>query len=317
LGDDLTTGRQPPVFLVGAERTGTLLVRRMLSQHPQVAIAGKFDFLVDGISPQGRFMKREAYVQTLDLNPSFAELGLAITPGLNFAGLANDFLDQIARPKNAPIVGATLHRNFDKLLRLWPDARFIHLVRDGRDVGMSMIPIGRAGTMWYGTREWVDAEELWARMSAKLPAERQISVKFEDFAGNSEQQLRRICAFMGVGYMPEMLRHDAPAAYIAQLSGSMGKWRGAHPADLAAAEHRCARWLLQSGYFLSGSVRPPTILRRIILWVQDRFTVAMYERERIGTRLWLTGICTRALGSKAAKARMTRRQNDAIDRAER
>jgi Sulfotransferase family len=287
----------------------------MLSQHPQIAIAGKFDFLVDGISQQGRFMKRDAFVKMLELNRSFGELGLAIAPGLNFTGLANDFLDQIARPKDAIIVGATLHRNFDRLLRLWPDARFIHLVRDGRDVGMSMIPIGRAGTMWYGTREWANAEELWARMSAKLPVERQISVKFEDFAGNAERELRRIAAFMGVAYMPEMLRHDAPAAYIAQLSGSMGKWRGAHPADLSAAEHRCARWLLQSGYFLSGSVRPPSILRRIILGLQDRFMVAMYRREQIGTQLWLAGLWTRIFGSEKAKIRMKHRQNEAIQRS--
>lgn len=289
----------------------------MLSQHPQIAIAGKFDFLVDGISREGRFMKREAFVKMLGLNRFFGELGLTIAPDLNFAGLANDFLDQIARAKDAPIVGATLHRDFDKLLRLWPDARFIHLVRDGRDVGMSMIPIGRAGTMWYGTREWANAEELWARMSAKLPVERQISIKFEDFAGNSEREVRRIAAFLGVAYVPEMLRHDAPAAYIAQLSGSMGKWRAAHPADLSAAEHRCARWLLQSGYFLSGSVRPPSILRRILLAGQNAFAVSMYRRTRIGTRLWLAGLRTNIFGTRRSRASMQRRQNDALDRAAR
>jgi len=289
----------------------------MLSQHPQIAIAGKFDFLVDGISPQGRFMKRDAFVRTLGLNRSFTELGLRIAPGLNFAGLANDFLDQIAAPKGATIVGATVHHDFDRLLRLWPDARFIHLVRDGRDVGLSMIPIGRAGNMWRGTVEWAAAEELWARMSAKLPVERQISIKFEDFAGNAERELQRIAAFLGVAYTPDMLRHDAPAAYIAQLSGGMGKWRGAHPADLSAAEHRCARWLLQSGYFLSGSVRPPSILRRILLGAQDRFAVAMYRRQRIGTRLWLKGIFTRIFGTEAAKIRVKRQQNEMIGRAAR
>lgn len=305
------------MFLVAAERSGTLLLRAMLSQHPQIAIAGKFEFLVDGISREGRFLKRDAFVKLLGLDRSFAETGLIIPPNANFAGIANDFLDQVARPKGATIAGATLHRHFDRLLRLWPDARFIHLVRDGRDVGLSMIPIGRAGNMWRGTVEWAAAEELWARMSAKLPMERQISIKFEDFAGNAERELQRITAFLGVDYLPAMLRHDAPAAYIAQLSQSMGKWRDAHPADLSAAEHRCARWLLQGGYFLSGSVRPPSIFRRIFLASQDAFAISMYRRRRIGTRLWLAGLRTSLFGTKKSKARMRRRQNEALDRAAR
>jgi hypothetical protein len=41
----------------------------------------------------------------------------------------------------------------------------------------------------------------------------------------------------------------------------------------------------------------------------------MYRRERIGTKLWLAGIRTSIFGTKKAKLRMERRQNEALNRA--
>lgn len=288
----------------------------MLSQHPQVAFAGPFDFLADGISPKGRFMKRDAYLRGLRLNRTFTRSGLSIAPNLNFAGLANDFLDQVAAPKNASIVGVTMHRDFDRVLRLWPDARFIHLVRDGRDVALSRIPACESGNMWRGIAQWVEVEALWTRITNKLPVERQITVKFDDLVKDAEHELHRICQLLAIDYRPEMLRHGAPVAYLSALQAGIGKWRDHVPADLSAAEHAGARFLLQNGYFLGGSVRPPSIFRRIYLIAQDRFVLSMHRRRIVGTKFWLKSLWTRRLGSKKARAKLTLRENELLNRAE-
>lgn len=290
------------------------MLRLMLSRHPQIAIAGDFRFISNAISPEGRVMKRDAFVRALELDPLFARSRLAIAPGLNFSGLANDFLDQVAAAKGASVVGATVHHHFDRLLRLWPDARFVHLVRDGRDVAMTRIPAGLAGNMWRGIREWVEIEELWARLSAKLPVERQITIKYEMLASDAEYELRRITHFLGLSFRPEMLRDEQGSTFSSQPGDSIGKWRDADPADLGAAEHRAARWLLQSGYFLSGSVRAPSFLRRIALAIQDRLAIALHRKSRFGTRLWLASVYTKRFGSRRAMDRLIRRQNEIIER---
>jgi len=301
----------PPVFLVAAEQSGTAILQPMLARHPEIAFAGNFEFLIDAISPDGRFMKRANFVKALEFDRAFKACRLSVPPQGNVPQIANSFFDQLeAATPGTKVVGAILHRDFDRILYLWPDARFIHLVRDGRDVAFATLPAGLAGTMWHAVRNWVEVEILWERMSHKLPVERQISVKYEVLARDPEYELRRITDFLGLIYDPAMLQ-----GYDPRQAESAGKWRNADPADLSAAEHVAARWLLQNGYFLSGTVRPPSIIRRAALRIQHDMVVAKRQRELFGTRMWLKGVLTRRLGSKKAKNRLTRRQNEILDRS--
>ena len=86
----------------------------------------------------------------------------------------------------------------------------------------------------------------------------------------------------------------------------MQRWRKTDAREISAAEHRAARWLLQNGYFLSGTVRPPSPLRRVALNLQNRLTIANQRREVLGTKQWLKNGVTARLGSKKAKDRMKR-----------
>ncbi|RYD97249.1 MAG: sulfotransferase [Sphingomonadales bacterium] len=203
--------RPSPVFLVAAPRTGAATLRHMLAHHRDIAFAPMFDFLVDGISPDGRFMKRDAFLRSLEFNMAYKRLGLTIPPGLPFAAIAQNLIEQVAATKPAPlIVGATVQRHFDRLLWLWPDARFIHLVRDGRDVAYAHVLAGKAGNMWHGIADWVEAEMLWDRMSHKLPPDRQFTLKYESLVGEPQYELHRICQFLGVPFDPAMIASGPP-----------------------------------------------------------------------------------------------------------
>lgn len=302
---DSAPPRPAPVFLVAAARSGAAVLRQMLAQNPAIAIAPEFNFLVEAISPDGRFMKREAFLRSIEFNLAFKRLGLVIPQGLPFVGIAHNLFDQVAATRpGAQFAGFTVQHDFDRLLWLWPDARFIHLVRDGRDVAHANVAARAAGNMWHGIAEWVEVEMLWDRMSHKLPPERQYIVKYEALAAETEYELRRLCEYLGIGYLPAMLqpvsRHDVQ------------RWRKTDAREVSAAEHRAARWLLQNSYFLSGTVRGPSILRRILFNLRNRLTLANRRRELLGTRLWLKSGFIARFGSRKAKTRLKRIESELL-----
>lgn len=304
--------RLSPVFLLAAPRSGAQLLRNMLVQHPDIIIAPECDFLVDAISADGRFMKREAFLRSIQFDNGFNRLGLLIPQGLPFVGIAQNLLDQVAAAKpGASIVGVTVQRYFDRLLWLWPDARFIHLVRDGRDVAFAQVQAGKAGNMWHGIADWVDAEILWDRMSHKLPLDRQFTLKYESLVGEPNYELHRICQFLGIAYDPAMLERTSPPP-----REDIGRWRKTAITELQAAEHRAARWLLQNSYFLSGTVRPPSILRRAALNLQNKIAISNRTRVLLGTGPWLSAGYTTRFGSKKAKARLKRHLSEVLAKFE-
>jgi len=91
------------------------------------------------------------------------------------------------------------------LLRMFPEARFIHLVRDGRAVAASLLPLD------WGPNNTLHAAEFWmARCAAGLAAESQLGpervlrVRYEDLVGDPSAALRRIAGFAGLDYQPAM-----------------------------------------------------------------------------------------------------------------
>lgn len=302
--------RFSPVFLVAAPQSGAATLRHMLTHHPDIAFAPGFDFLGDAISPDGRFLKRDAFLRTIEYNMAYKRLGLSIPPAMSFVGIAHSLLDQVAATRpGAAVVGVTLHRHFERMLWLWPDARFIHLVRDGRDVAYANVLEHKAGNLWHGIADWVETEILWDRMSHKLPPERQFTVKYEVLAGEPEYELRRLCDYLELPFAPAMLEQAGRPA-----REDIGRWRKSDVRELSSAEHRAARWLLQNGYFLSGTVRAPSILRRAGLSLSNKLATANHQRRILGTGSWVKGSYVARFGSRKAKARLKRRRAELLSR---
>jgi hypothetical protein len=133
---------ETPIFLVGAERSGTTLLRLMLGHHPKIAFHQEFEFSVNQIDEDGNFPNLEDYYEFLSSSRIFLRTGFTIDKNLSYPELINDFLLQRQKRDSKPLIGATVHRKFDRLLLFWPKAKFIHIVRDGRDVARSNITIG-------------------------------------------------------------------------------------------------------------------------------------------------------------------------------
>lgn len=300
-----------PVILVAAPRSGANLIQRALAAHPAIAFAPPFDFLTDTIQANGRFMKREAFVREVESSGAIERLGLIVPSGLPFAGIAQNLLGQIASAKpGASITGITLQRDVDRALWLWPDARFIHFVRDGRDVAMAEVAAGWSGNMWHGIANWVAVETLWERMANKLPADRRFTITFETLMTDPQAEMQRLCAFLGVAFDPVMMK-----PFETPLSRG-GGWRKAAPAELSAAEYAAARGLLQGGYLLSGTVKKPSLLRRALLRANRRFAISRKRRRLLGFQGWLTNALGDLFRSDKTRERRIRRNSETLDRDE-
>ena len=205
--------RAEPFFLVGSERSGTTLLRLMLAHHRAIECAPEFEFLVEEVPDGGGWPELGSYYEWLATNRIFQPYGFAIDETLDYPGLMKSFLAQYGQRTGKPLQGATCHKHFDRLLRIWPCARFVHIVRDGRDVARSCMAMGWAGNVWAGAERWIAAEELWASLRARLAPQQAFELRYEDLIRSSERELARLCAFLGADYDPGMLDYSHNSTY--------------------------------------------------------------------------------------------------------
>ncbi|MEP6940126.1 MAG: sulfotransferase [Rudaea sp.] len=217
-GDDL-----PPFpVIVGAPRSGTTMLRLMLDAHPDLAVPPETGFLalLPGLHGEGDAL-RESALQVITRYPSeapgWADFGIAEADlALCFAAIHPFTVASAARAfyrLYASRFGKS--RGGDKtpsycfhiaaISRLMPEARFIHLVRDGRDVALSL------RDLWFAPgREMETLAAHWvahvaAAESSAVEAPR-LRVHYEELVLQPELVLRRICEFIELPFHEDMLR---------------------------------------------------------------------------------------------------------------
>ena len=95
----------------------------------------------------------------------------------------------------------------DILAELFPAARFIHLVRDGRAVAASIIPLDwGANTIDRAAYSWMEYISCGIAAEASLGDERILRVRFEDLIQQPHNTLERICLFLNLRYQPRMMQ---------------------------------------------------------------------------------------------------------------
>lgn len=288
-----------PIFLVGAERSGTTMLRLMLGHHSQLAWVSEFEYAVDRVPATDGWPNLEAYYEWLSTNRAFLVHGFTIDRSLTYPQLVNSFLQQRQQTAQKPLIGATVHRHFDRLLRIWPDARLIHIVRDGRDVARSNIKMGWAGNPWTGSIRWQQAEQLWDRCCDRIPPDQRLDLTYEDLIKTPETILRQICSFLQMPYDAAMFNYADQTVYNRPDPAYLDQWRQKlSPAQIQLVEARIGDLLIQRGYPLSGhpprSVKPPL---QLWLKLQDRLSRARFRINRYGLGLTLQGFLANQLGA--------------------
>jgi hypothetical protein len=224
---------EKPIFVVGHPRSGTTLLRFMLSSHSRIHIPEETGFIP--------FLVPENLL-TADLTQSQVENILLRIGQLNhlWRGMVNDpptFYGALSEPKLSHILDALYRmqiaphnavrwgdktpvyvRHVSTLNRLFPSAQFIHVIRDGRDATLSARAKWPERRLYMDTyyllKHWLANVESGRRASRFLGEERYLEVRYESLVQQPQPTLERICAFLGETFEPAMLQHSQLARSI-------------------------------------------------------------------------------------------------------
>lgn len=305
-----------PVFLVGAERSGSTLLRLMLDHHPKLSFRGEFEFAVDEMTDDGQFPALEAYYEYLSTQRAVHLSKLVIDKTLDYPHLVDTFLRWRQATDHKPLVGATVHRNFHRLPYVWPKARYIHLCRDGRDVAQSVVLMGWAGNVYHGTEWWSRAFHEWQHLRRHLKSDQYMELTYEDLVHSPRTELERICEFIGVAYSDAMLEYPKHTTYGLPDGRLSQQWRKKmSPTNVRRIEAKLGTMLQERGYELSGF--PHLEISRwkhLLLMLDSRCRHVADRFRRFGPRLYLGELIARRLGLRSLARRFRLGMNEILDR---
>jgi hypothetical protein len=289
-------------FLVGATRSGTSLLGLMLRNHPKIAFPGEFEFAFDFESESNAFPPLAEFHAYLAMDRHFRHHGLQIDESLAAPDLVRSLLVQMKEGDDgdAPLVGVAVHRHFDRLQRLFPNARYLHLVRDPRDVARSWMEFGWAGNAWMAARTRRELERLWSDVARRIPPERVFHLRFEDLVQDPPGRLKEICEFLGVAYDDEMLGYHKRSTYDPVDPNQVAKWRTA----LTGNEQRLVEGVLADQLDANGYERcglPPRHVGPLLeplLRIDDRLRRLRVRLRVFGWRNWVSIKLAHAIGNE-------------------
>lgn len=257
----------PPIFVGGAGRSGTTLLRVMLDSHSRISCGPELKVLPSVASLWVDLRTRwastlaDSHVRDADVDRAFGRL---ITSLLEPQRQATGKARVAEKSPNNVFVFGHLHRMF-------PDAAFVHMVRDGRDVVASLLsmdwtttdgtPIAYTRDARLAARYWASAVNA-ARAFAKSATDpvHFHEMRYEDLVTDPEDTLRALFAFLGEAWepavlayheMPHDLGHESstPQAVQPITPTAAGRWqRELSAPDRQAVKEEIGDLLLELGY---------------------------------------------------------------------
>lgn len=286
----MTTESCRPIFVLGCPRSGTTLLQQMLHSHPRIAFPSETRFVHvayenrhdfgDLEQPDNRRALAEwitggkdTKFKVLDLDAAAVVEQIVAGPPTLGSALAAVFR-AYAREHGKPRWGdkrPSYFRRVAMLQRMFPDAQFVHLVRDGRDAVSSLMRMPWfTGDIYAAALTWREAVDTGRRLADRLGPETFYEFRYEDLVAESEDELVKLCAFLGEEYDAEMTkayrhaRRTVPSertwhlrTHEAPNTRQVGAWRERmEDRDADLVEHVLADRLGVHGYELTGVPRP-------------------------------------------------------------
>lgn len=219
----------PYVFVVGCARSGTTLLQRMLDAHPLLAVANDSHFIpravadlpVDAdpdLTPELVEWVR-SYRRFYRLDLADAAVDEAAAGATTYSEFVAALYTEYARLRGKRLAGEKTPdyvRSLPRLHHLFPSARVVHIIRDGRDVTLSTLGWAKDGKgpskMDLWDEEPVAVCALWWRSQVKtggadgrrLASDSYHEVRYEKLVAEPEEQLRMLAQFLDLPDAPEM-----------------------------------------------------------------------------------------------------------------
>lgn len=218
-----------PFFVVGSDRSGTTLLRLMLDSHPRLHVPRESWFLIDllrelpGGVPLDERQRQHAvslmvgHSRWRDLGIPDADLrdavaSLAIVTLRHLAEAPFRLLMQRAGKARWGDKTPGYVTHISELARLFPEAQFVHLIRDCRDVCVSLRSRGWRGRLPSQARYWATQVAAGMAQGRSLRSGRYLEVSYQDLVLHPETTLEAVCRFLGEDFDPAMLSFHVRAA---------------------------------------------------------------------------------------------------------
>lgn len=300
---------EDPVFIVGSVRSGTTMLRLMLRYHPQLLGGDEFEYPFRYIEGRQILLPAEFRIR-LESDRQFHESGLAVDPRMDTRELARNFAHQLAAEDPGRQLVCVVHTRFDMIPEFFPSARYIHLVRDPRDVARSAHKMGWGGNVYGASRIWVDAERRWDDLVSMLGSNQWMELKYEAFLENIDEQLEQICSFIGVRFDRAMFDYADHESYGVPDPSLANQWKRSMPlSQIDEVEAVCGELMRARGYDLVGSQKSIPVWHRMWLTVDGRIRNICFRVRALGVRLFLAEQLSRRL-SKRWHTSVRRRVNE-------
>jgi hypothetical protein len=272
----------PPLIVLGVSRSGTTLLRVVLDRSPGIAIPDESFYVPLLARRHGRTIDAERFLDDVARIPTVRAWGVRVddvrprirsgmATGDAIAAIFEAYAERSGKPRWGDKTPMYM-RHLPLLEGLFPEAQYVHLVRDGRDAALSFLEMPE-GTF---TRTWAHPTTpgqfacLWRKevsaaraLGERVGGARYHEVRYEDLVVDPNAAVATICAFAAIPFEPDMLAYagtvdvsDKPHQLRLRRPPTPGvrSWREDMSAtDIAAFESVAGDLLEELGYEVTSS----------------------------------------------------------------
>ncbi|MDZ4699831.1 MAG: sulfotransferase [Rhodothermales bacterium] len=281
-----------PFFIVGASRSGTTMLRLLLNAHSRIGVPKELAFFTQAMqkgaltaSARGRltaatqrdflhaFLTKKHHIFTR-VDVAALEASILKAHPTDLRAALDSVMAAWLTEQGKERWGEKTPKNLfyvDYIHALYPEARFIHIVRDPRAVVYSMNRFARFlnDSVLNAFNWYLSVKDGYGLLKRAVPASLVMTIRYEDLVAGVEDTARRMCEFLGESFEPAMLdfyreseTNIHPAS--AELGGvntltqpistaSVDKWRGGlATSEIALVEAVCGPLMEEMGYTLTG-----------------------------------------------------------------
>jgi len=210
-----------PLLICGFPSGGTDLIKTVLNAHPDIHISGEMPWLKD-VAARG--YDHSTVFSDIDVIHEFQNLLQSLDFWHNVGNVSHDFTENLREKgalsleevtqicftgRDVKIWGNKTPQNTENiatLSQLFPNARFLIITRDIRDICLSWNKKWGKDMIWCAAK-WAERMAIGKRVTDTFPKDRYLYVKFEDLLSDSEKTCAEICEFCDLPFSNNMLEH--------------------------------------------------------------------------------------------------------------
>jgi len=219
-----------PFFVVGSDRSGTTMLMMMLDAHPHLGVARESWFLIELMRalPLKGELSRENIQSAYEIISRHRRWRNWEIPD----AVLQNCLDSLQKPDLATLIEAVFRLDerlagkprwgdktpayvleIERLREVFPDARFIHIIRDARDVCVSLRKVKWHGpTVVHMAKYWRRHVEAGIRAGQRLGDDVYLQISYESIVADVEGSLEAICRFLEIPFDRGLLSWHERAA---------------------------------------------------------------------------------------------------------